>query len=276
MSLLVRNALQDGCNAIRVGDFTAGQEIGFCIARLQAGETHETRLSKAETAIVLLGGTCTVKCGDVTYERVGERPNVFAGRATAVYVPPGLPVEVIAATDAEIAVAATPATKEGEPQLVTPDEVCVRSVGRWNWRREVQDIIGENVPAERLLVGETYNPPGNWSSYPPHKHDEDNLPHEVKMEEVYHFRINPPNGFGIQRIYSAKHSADAELDETYTVRDGDTVAIPRGYHPVGAAPGYQLYYLWILSGANRIMRPNDDPEHAWVKAVEAVAAEMAR
>ncbi|MGD8237481.1 MAG: 5-deoxy-glucuronate isomerase [Armatimonadota bacterium] len=276
MNLLVSNALQDGCNAIRIGDFTAGDEIGFCIARMQAGETHLTRLSKAETAIVLLAGTCTVKCGDATYEHVGERENVFAGRATAVYAPPGVPVEVLAETNAEIAVAATPATMEGEPQLVTPENVYARSVGQWNWRREVHDVIGENVPAEKLLVGETYNPPGNWSSYPPHKHDEDNLPAEVKMEEVYHFRINPPSGFGVQRIYTAKHTTDGELDETYTVRDGDTVAIPRGYHPVGAAPGYQLYYLWILAGANRIMRPSDDPEHAWVKATEAVAAEMAR
>lgn len=272
MNLLVRNALQNGCNAVRMANFAEGEEIGFCIARLRAGETHETRLSKAETAIVLLGGTCTVKCGSVTFEHVGERPNVFAGKASAVYVPPGVPVEVVAETDAEVAIAATPATKEGEPQLVTPADVYARSVGQWNWRREVHDVIGDSVPAEKLLVGETYNPPGNWSSYPPHKHDEDNLPHEVKMEEVYHFRINPATGFGTQRIYSA----DGDLDETYTVRDGDTVIIPKGYHPVGAAPGYQLYYLWILSGTNRIMRPNDDPAHAWVKAAEAVAAEMAR
>jgi len=272
LNLLVRSDLGNGCNAVRIADFSAGEEIAFCIARLKAGEIHETRLSKAETAIVVLGGTCAIKCGGVTFEKVGERQNVFAGRASAVYVPPGLLVEVIAETETEIAVAATPATTEGEPRLVRPSDVYARSVGQWNWRREVHDIIGADVPAEKLLVGETHNPPGNWSSYPPHKHDEDNLPHEVKMEEVYHFRINPPSGFGTQRIYTA----DDELDETYTVRDGDTVAIPKGYHPVGAAPGSQLYYLWILSGTNRIMRPSDDPDHAWVKAAEAVAAEMSR
>ncbi|MFQ6131231.1 MAG: 5-deoxy-glucuronate isomerase [Armatimonadota bacterium] len=262
--------LKDGCNSIRIAEFAKGEQIGFCIERLKQGDTHETKLAKAESAIVVLGGTCTVKCGDTTFEHVGQRANVFAGKASAVYVPPSVPQEIIAETDCEVAICATPATVEAEPQLVTPDQVRVKSAGQWNWRRDVQDIIYENVPAEQLLVGETYNPPGNWSSYPPHKHDVENLPHEVKLEEIYHFRVNPPQGFGIQRIYSA----EGDLDETYVLRDGDTVIIPKGYHPVVAAPGYQLYYLWMLAGPTRLMRPADDPAHEWVKAEEALLREV--
>jgi 5-deoxy-glucuronate isomerase len=123
---------------------------------------------------------------------------------------------------------------------------------------------------QNLIVGETINPPGNWSSSPPHKHDVDDLPMESKLEEVYFYKLKPQQGFGLQRIYSD----DGDLDEAYVIRDGDTVAFPRGYHPVVAAPGYQLYYLWVLAGEKRIMCPNDDPDHAWVKDTEPIISEI--
>jgi 5-deoxy-glucuronate isomerase len=116
------------------------------------------------------------------------------------------------------------------------------------------------VPAKKLLVGETYNIPGGWSSYPPHKHDVYSPGEEVCLEEIYHFRIDPPQGFGFQRIYSPER----DLDEAYSIENGDTVIIPCGYHPVAAAPGYTLYYLWGLAGEKREMRPREDPGHAWV------------
>jgi 5-deoxy-glucuronate isomerase len=109
-------------------------------------------------------------------------------------------------------------------------------------------------------VGETYNPPGLWSSYPPHKHDEHRPPEESKLEEVYHFRVKPSRGFGIQRVYGQG------LDETYAVQDRDTVVITRGFHPVASAPGYSLYYLWVLAGDERLMCPREDPEHAWISS----------
>ena len=272
MSLLTGNSLTDGCNSVRVADFSLGERIAFSIVRLKPGESHGSHLSRAETAVIVLGGRCNAKCGDITYENVGERANVFAGRASAVYAPPGCPVEIAAATDLEVAICATPATKRGELQLISPRQVTVRSVGQSNWRRDVHDIIGANVDAQSLLVGETYNPPGNWSSYPPHKHDRDDPPHEAQLEELYHFRVDPPGGFGVQRVYSA----EGDLDETVTVRGGDTVVIPRGYHPVAAAPGYRLYYLWILAGDTRLLRWQDDPQHHWIKAVETILAETSR
>ena len=118
---------------------------------------------------------------------------------------------------------------------------------------------------DRIVLGETYSMPGQWSSYPSHKHDTDNLPFEVNMEEIYHFKVNPGQGFGIQVMYSD----DMSLRESYIIKNGDSVAIKNGYHPVAAAPGYQVYYLWVMAGVDtRQLTPCDDPDHAWVKAVE--------
>jgi len=179
---------------------------------------------------------------------------------------------VRACSEAEVAICTAPSESERPAQVITPDQIRVDNVGNWNWRREVHHVISDNVPqAQRLIVGETFNPPGNWSSYPPHKHDRDDYPFEVNMEEIYHFRLNPPQGFGIQRIYTD----EGDIDLTYTVEDQDTVLLPRGYHLVGAAPGYQLYYLWMMVGPNeRHMLPCDDPQHAWVKATGAMAQGM--
>ena len=138
-------------------------------------------------------------------------------------------------------------------------------VGKDNWQRDVYTSIGPNVDADRLLIGETYNPPGNWSSAPPHKHDVACPPDEGCMEEVYFFMVDPGQGFGIQRVYSGEDSP-AQVDDAYVVQNGDTVAIPYGYHPVVAGPGYKLYYLWILSGEERAYGAwRDDPTHAWLK-----------
>jgi 5-deoxy-glucuronate isomerase len=159
-----------------------------------------------------------------------------------------------------------PSRQDYVPAVVFPDEVQVRNIGGDNWQRTVYTAIGENVEADRLIVGETINPPGNWSSAPPHKHDTPGE-QEAVMEEVYHYRLNPPQGFGLQRIYTAPGDAEP-IDVTYAVRNGDTAAIPRGYHPVVAAPGYQLYYLWALAGDERRYGAwSDDPEHAWIKGV---------
>jgi len=146
---------------------------------------------------------------------------------------------------------------------VRPSQVLSRDVGAANWARRVEDVLATAQPTV-LQLGETTNPPGNWSSYPPHKHDTAVPGQEVVLEEIYHYRLRPRQGFGVQCIYTA----DRELDEAVIVRDGDTVVIPKGYHPVVAGPGYRLYYLWMLAGPRRLMQPNDAPDHAWVKAVE--------
>jgi 5-deoxy-glucuronate isomerase len=135
----------------------------------------------------------------------------------------------------------------------------VRAAGTGNWARTIRTILGPDDEAARLILGETLNPPGNWSSYPPHKHDRNAPPDEVALEEVYLYRFEPAAGFGVQLVY------DDTDERARIVRDGDVVAIPSGYHPVVAAPGYALYYLWVMAGEGREMAPYLEPPHAWVQ-----------
>ena len=143
--------------------------------------------------------------------------------------------------------------------------MVAKQVGRDNWQRTVYSALAEDVPAQRLLAGETLNPPGNWSSYPPHKHDRSNPPQEAVLEEVYFFRIKPAQGFGLMWTYTAADDPDG-FSTALVVEDGDTVLLPKGYHPVVAAPGYELHYTWVLAGEERRYGAwADDPRHAWVK-----------
>jgi 5-deoxy-glucuronate isomerase len=243
------------------------QHLSLDIARLAPGQSYAGGTEGRELCIVILGGQLDVTAGDETFGGIGQRANVFGGAATAVYVPPGTSYQIRGSGEvgAEAALCYAASEDGADVTLIEPADVVARDVGAGNWRRSVQDVLAK-VPARTLLLGETYNAPGNWSSYPPHKHDEDKPGQEVILEEIYHFRANPPGGFGVQCLYTE----DQSLNEAMLVRDGDTVIIPRGYHPVAAAPGYEIYYLWFLAGPRRTMRPFDDPAHAWVKATEAM------
>jgi 5-deoxy-glucuronate isomerase len=139
--------------------------------------------------------------------------------------------------------------------------VEVHTRGEGQCQREIHNILMEDRPAGSLLLTEVYSPAGNWSSYPPHKHDEDHLPEESQLEESYYFRINPPQGFAMQRVYTS----DGSLDQTVSPRNGDLVLVPRGYHVVGAPHGYEVYYLNVLAGPTRALRVTFDPDHVWVK-----------
>lgn len=272
MELLIRRSFESGLNPIRRANVEAGELIDFSLLFLETGNSCSGSSEDRELLLVLLSGTCTVRCGRETFESIGLRRDVFSGRPYSVFVPPGTLFEIEAQSKLEAAVLGAPSTAEGQPELIPPEQVKGRSVGRWNWRRDVYDIVGHGGCTQRLIVGETINAPGAWSSYPPHKHDIQRPPLEVKLEEIYHYRCHPAGGFGFQRIYTS----DGEIDEVYTVKDRDTVVIPRGYHPVVAAPGYSLYYLWVLSGDTQLMQPYDDPAHAWVKGVETLIDEMGR
>lgn len=222
-----------------------------------------------EAVLDILAGTCTVNIhaegGSVNYPEIGGRLSVFTGKPTMVYIPRNAAASIFAESALlEGALFSAPARASHPPAVVHPDENGVRVVGKDNWQRTVITSIGENVAADRLIVGETINPPGNWSSAPPHKHDSC-VGDERPMEEVYFYKLNPPQGFGLQHIYTSPGDS-GPLDVTYAVRDGDLVAIPRGYHPVVAAPGYQLFYLWALAGDERCFGAwTDDPDHAWIK-----------
>lgn len=237
------------------------KDITLGLLSLGSGESYKNSYPSHEICLVILGGKCSIKAGEENFEKIGKRENVFQGRAYAVYMPAGTEFTVTAETDCEIAVCGALSKKKTKVKLVTPEENKRKVVGKDNWQREVFDIIDLSVDAEKLVIGETVNPAGNWSSAPPHRHEKDNLPDEAKLEEVYLFKVNPEQGFGIQRVYTD----DRSIDETYTIENNDTVLLPRGYHPVAAGPGYGLYYLWILAGEKRVMKVKDDPAHAWLK-----------
>ncbi len=165
---------------------------------------------------------------------------------------------------ARITIAGAAGVAGAQPALVQGTAIVEKSVGKDNWSRTVYTHIADNIPAAHLICGETVNRPGGWSSCPPHKHDQFS-DGEVPMEEVYYFQIDPPKGFGFMRVYT--HPDDANpFDNAYPVQNGDTVLIPRGYHPVVACPGYSLNYTWILAGEGRTYGAwKDDPRHAWIK-----------
>jgi 5-deoxy-glucuronate isomerase len=235
--------------------------IDFGIANLKAGESLRDGTKQEEAVFHLFGGTCHVRGEGFEFRKVGERADVFDGKASAVYLPPQTRYVIEAETDLHAAMVKAPAAAGGPPQVVRPRDVTVREVGEDNWFRRVHDVGVDNVEAKTLIFGETYNPPGNWSSAPPHKHDVDDPPEEAKLEELYHFRVNPKQGFGLQRVYTADG-----YDQVFVVEDGDVVTLPRGFHPVVAAPGYELYYFWVLASfRDRKLVPRDDPRHSWVK-----------
>jgi 5-deoxy-glucuronate isomerase len=251
---------------------TAGKDLRFLslgLLRLDGGKSYRLVTEAEEAVLVLLKGTLALSGPYVSGRQIGPRHSVFQNRASAVYVPPRRILQVEAVGSAEAAVLRTPVKEEvaaerEEPPtvVVTPDAVSVEQRGTPGYRRQVHDLVTGGVAARRLLVGETFTEPGEWSSYPPHKHDERVPGRELPLEELYYFKVDPPHGFGVQVVYSAERN----LDVAYRVQDGDVVLIPFGYHPSAAAPGYRLYYLWALAGEERGLAYRDDPLHAWVRA----------
>jgi 5-deoxy-glucuronate isomerase len=168
---------------------------------------------------------------------------------------------VTADTDCDLAFCYCRAEERHPARLVTPDEVRVEIRGGGNATRQIHHMLTPEFPAHRLLVVEVFTPAGNWSSYPPHKHDVHNPPGEVDLEEIYYYRLDRPEGYAIQKVYTA----DRRIDQTLSVRDGELVLIPEGYHPVVAAHGYNVYYLNALAGSAHSMAASDDPDYAWVR-----------
>jgi 5-deoxy-glucuronate isomerase len=209
-----------------------------------------------EIALVPLSGRCRVEAEGERWE-LGGRENVFAGMPWALYLPRDTTYRVEA--EGDVAICGARCEQRLEPVLVRPEDVEVEVRGAGNATRQINHILKPEFPAQRLLVVEVFTPSGNWSSYPPHKHDEDNPPGEVVLEETYYFRTD---SFAVQRLYSPRHG----LDVTETVRDGDLMLVPYGYHTTAAAHGYDLYYLNALAGDRRSMASADDPDLHWIRA----------
>lgn len=224
------------------------------------GSIFQDSSGENEVGIVILEGTCSVKIGEKSWENVGARGTVFGGAPSTFYVPPGFDFE-IQGERGRVVIAKLPSTKKGEPQYVKPEDVLVKNVGEDNWSREVRIMLGPESFTEHLIIGETLNPPGNWSGTPPHKHDASGSETESYNEEVYYFLTDKPQGWGIERIYTT----DGSLNELVFLQDGTVTIMPKGYHQVVAAPGYNLYYLWIVAGETNQLMPFEDPDHKWIK-----------
>ena len=238
--------------------------LSFSVQRLvkdlgRAGETGDQ-----EAALVVLGGKVTLRIeGDAFRETwdMGERTGPFDGLPWSAYLPPRTRFSITSQDGADIGWATAPAEGRYPTRLVPPGEVRIEARGEGTTARTIHHIMPPEFPAERLIVVEVLTPEGHWSSYPPHKHDVENLPHENKLEETYYYRIDPPQGFALQRIYTH----DRRWDVALVCEDGDLVLVPEGYHPVSAAAGYNCYYLNAQAGPSRAWLVNDDPAHTWIK-----------
>jgi 5-deoxy-glucuronate isomerase len=261
--LLVRGHAPDpsGCVASVTPQSAGWKHVGFKAYRLVAGQALRGDEAARETCVVVLTGTATVATGGRRYEGLGGRHHVFEDKAPgAVYIPASMPFEVSSDAGAEIALCTAPAPPGGEPRQLDPARMSQEVRGSGTNTRYVRNILPQTEPAASLLVVEVITPGGHWSSYPPHKHDTSTAGEETALEETYYHRLNPPQGFAVQRVYTD----DRSLDETCCVQDGDVVMVPRGYHPVGAAHGYDLYYLNVMAGPERQWIFRNDPAHEWM------------
>ena len=251
------------------GDAYRGEHVQLDLPVLAAGGNATFAVPDGiEAALVLLAGDVTI--GAEPDGRRATRRDVFDAPATGVYLPPGSSIEIAAHARTDLALAATVggalrAPNGAAPRIVDANEVVMHDRGKPGWQRAVHDIISDSVPAQRLLVGETFNAAGQWSSFPPHKHDGGDG--EPALEEVYYYRFERPDGFGFQGLYEREDPDSGGSERAVFLRHGSVVGIPRGYHPVCAAPGYRLYYLWALStapGTPRALALYEDPAHRWL------------
>lgn len=264
-SLLSRSSAPDTRGRIQqITPQSAGWHyVGFEAYQLGDNAVLTDQTAGRECCLVIVAGRATVSSGSECWKNIGERSSAFEDLPPyAVYLPPGRDFTVRAHGDLELAVCWAPAEGRYPARLITPAQCQQEARGSGSNQRKVCNILFGNLEAERLLVVEVITPDGNWSSYPPHKHDTDAAPAETSLEETYYHKLSPPQGFAFQRVYTD----DRSLDETMTVQDHDVVMVPRGYHPVGTPYGYQLYYLNVMAGPERRWIFRNDPSHEWILA----------
>jgi 5-deoxy-glucuronate isomerase len=266
VSSLLAKAAPTGRNIVDVTPARAGwTHVGFRALRLGAGETESMETGDRELCVVVLTGMVDVIVDGQTHSNLGTRTSVFEELSpAAVYVPAGKSVQVRAVKDAEVALCTAPGdSKVREVRVIDPSSMKRSARGKGSNTRYICDILPHDDPtAAHLLVVEVITPAGHSSSYPPHKHDVEQPPIETLLEETYYHRLNPPQGFAFQRVYTD----DRSLDEACAVENHDVVMVPRGYHPVVAPHGYDLYYLNVMAGPNRFWVFKNDPAHEWMLA----------
>ncbi len=244
--------------AVDITPETAGwQYVSFAVYQLTRGQTLRGAADGRETTVVVLSGIGRAELNGQSVGQLGERLSVFENKAPyALYLSEDASYLVECTSDGmEIAVASAPTTHQHLPaRVVRPEEISVELRGEGNTQRRIQHILDIDQEAEHLIIVEVITPAGNWSSFPPHKHDTENPPYEAYLEETYYHHVQPADGFAFQRVYTYEG-----FDETVAVHDGDLVLVPRGYHVVSAAPGFDLYYLNIMAGPHRAWNYQVDP-----------------
>ncbi len=232
--------------------------VGFSLYRLRAGERAGEATGGDEVILVMVEGKARVTAAGQDWGSLGERMDVFEKTPPhCLYVPSGQSWQVKATTDCVIAVCAAPGHGGHEARRIGPDGIALTRRGEGTNTRWINNIAMEGEDyCDSLLVTEVFTPAGNWSSYPSHRHDEDDFPRITYLEETYYHRLNPADGWAVQRVYTD----DGSLDEVMAVRDGDVTCVPRGHHPCGAPYGFELYYLNVMAGPRRNWRFVPAPE----------------
>lgn len=243
------------------------QYLNMAARRFKVGATHSGHTGGHELVHVILGGICTIETTVGTFEHIGRRPDVFSGMPYALYLSRNTGYTITAETEGlEIATCWVPAEHEYPAKLITPQDVQIELRGGENASRQINSIIPPGFPCQRLVCVEVYTPGGNWSSYPPHKHDvhreaPDGTVIEADLEEIYFYKIDKPDGYAYQRVYNDART----LDSLLMAQNNDSVLVPEGYHPVVSAHGYTTYYCNFLAGSAQSLANADDPAYAWVK-----------
>lgn len=242
------------------------QHLNFAARRLSKGQTWRHNTGDNELALVILGGTASVESSRGDWKDIGRRRDVFSGMPYTLYLPRDTDFRVQAESDLDFAYGWCAAEQVYPARLVTPEDVDIEIRGGANATRQINNMIPPGFDCQRLVVVEVYTPSGNWSSYPPHKHDEhreDDAGNvlEAELDEIYFYKLDKPEGYALQRVYTG----DGSLDELVLARNDDLVLVPEGYHPVVSAHGYTTYYLNFLAGSAQSLANSDDPQYEWIK-----------
>jgi 5-deoxy-glucuronate isomerase len=241
--------------------------VGFGLYHLRAGDVAQEATDDREVILVLVEGHAHLTAAGRDFGVMGDRLSVFeATPPHCLYVPGGQAWRAVATTDCVLAVCSAPAHGGHGAAVIGPEGVAQVTRGRGTNTRHINAIaMEERDVADRLLVTEVFTPAGHWSSYPPHRHDEDDFPRMTYLEETYYHRLNPATGFGVQRVFTE----DGSLDATISFADGDVVLVPKGHHPVGAPYGHDLYYLNVMAGPRRNWRFQNHPDFDWIAQRDA-------
>ena len=236
--------------------------VGFALYRLVPGDRVAEATGDREVILVLVEGRARVTGGGSDHGVLGDRMDVFEKTPPhCLYLPNGTDWTAEATTPCTLAICSAPGHGGHAPRRIGPGGIVLTPRGQGANTRHINNIAMEAQDwCDSLLVTEVFTPAGNWSSYPPHRHDEDDFPRMTYLEETYYHRLNPAQGFGVQRVYTE----DGALDETMAVKNHDVVLVPKGHHPCGAPYGYEMYYLNVMAGPVRKWRFQNDPDHDWI------------